>query len=117
MVRSWVKAFAVTFAALVVVARLVAQAPAPQSTPNSPQPLESDPFFDNTKLQTISLTINSRDWQSLIDNYLDNTYYPSDLKWNTTTVRNVGIRSRGNGSRSGVKPGLRGPDQTPVRRR
>ena len=40
-------------------------------------------------------------------NFLSNAYYPADLQWNTTTVRNVGIRSRGNGSRSGFKPGLR----------
>ena len=64
-------------------------------------------FFDDTVVHRIDLLINSRDWQSLIDNYLDNTYYPADFKWRDQTVRNVGIRSRGTGSRSGVKPGLR----------
>jgi spore coat protein CotH len=67
----------------------------------------SDPFFDGTVLHDISLTINSRDWSSLKEHFLDNTYYPCDFKWNGQTVRNVGIRSRGTGSRSGVKPGLR----------
>ena len=55
-------------------------------------------------------TINSKDWQTLKDNYLDNTYYPVDFRWGTNTqqgVRNAGIRSRGTGSRSGEKPGLR----------
>ena len=107
MVRSGVKALGVVLPAVLVAARLVAQAPTSPPTPISPQPLPSDSLFDNTTLHAISLTINSRDWQSLIDNYLDNTYYPADVTVNTAVVRNVGIRSRGNGSRSGTKPGLK----------
>ena len=64
-------------------------------------------FFDDSQVQTIDFTINSRDWQSLKDHYLDNDYYPCDFKWRDQVVRNVGIRSRGTGSRSGAKPGLR----------
>jgi len=67
----------------------------------------ADPFFDGTVLHDIFLTINSRDWSSLKEHFLDNTYYPCDMKWKDQTVRNIGIRSRGTGSRSGVKPGLR----------
>jgi spore coat protein CotH len=67
----------------------------------------ADPLFDGSVLHDIFLTINSRDWSSLKEHFLDNTYYPCDLKWNGQTVRNIGIRSRGTGSRSGVKPGLR----------
>ena len=67
----------------------------------------ADPFFDDSVLHDIFLTINSRDWASLKEHFLDNTYYPGDFKWNGQTVRNIGIRSRGTGSRSGVKPGLR----------
>ena len=33
--------------------------------------------------------------------------YPADLVWNGQTVRNVGIRSRGRGSRNAHKPGLK----------
>ena len=73
----------------------------------TPPPDPSNPFFDDSSVQTINLTINSRDWQSLKDHYLDNTYYQCDMKWKTTTVRGIAIRSRGTGSRSGVKPGLR----------
>lgn len=68
---------------------------------------EDAPFFDDTVLQEIRFTINSKDWQTLKDNYLSNEYYPCDFEWRGTKVRNVGIRSRGTGSRSGVKPGLR----------
>jgi len=67
----------------------------------------ADAFFDDTVLHETRLVINSQDWQSLKDHYLDNTYYPCDFSWREHTVRNVGIRSRGTGSRSGVKPGLR----------
>ena len=64
-------------------------------------------FFDDAVVHEIRLVINSTDWQSLKDHYLDNTYYPCDFRWQGQVVRNVGIRSRGTGSRSGVKPGLR----------
>jgi hypothetical protein len=67
----------------------------------------ADPFFDGSVLHDLFLTINSRDWSSLKEHFLDNTYYPADFRWGSQTVRNIGIRSRGTGSRSGVKPGLR----------
>src|SRR6185295_9891282 len=61
----------------------------------------------DTVVHDIRLTINVRDWESLKVNYLDNTVYPCYFQWTNQTIRNVGIRSRGTGSRSGVKPGLR----------
>ena len=101
-----------TLAAIVVLS-LSATAPVvAQSTPSptpSPAPLPQpwEPFFDDTVVHEIRLAINSRDWQSLQVHYLDNTYYPCDFRWRDQVVRNIGIRSRGTGSRSGVKPGLR----------
>jgi spore coat protein CotH len=80
----------------------LAQVPAPVPAPDI-----TAPFFDDTVLQDIRLSMNSRDWQTLRTNYTLNAYYPADFRWGTTVVRNVGIRSRGNGSRSGIKPGLR----------
>ena len=73
-------------------------------------PVVVDPtaeFFDDSLVHELRLWINSKDWETLKINYLSNAYYPADFQWKTTTVRNVGIRSRGNGSRSGFKPGLR----------
>jgi len=64
-------------------------------------------FFDDSTVQSIYLEINAKDWSTLKTNYLDNSYYPCDFKWNNTTVRNIGIRSRGTGSRNPTKPGLR----------
>ena len=66
-----------------------------------------DDLFNPAVVHDIRLMLHSADWQALKNNFLDNTYYPSDLTWGGVTVRNVGIRSRGLGSRSPVKPGLR----------
>lgn len=76
-------------------------------TGGAPSASSADAFFDDSVLQEIRFTINSKDWQTLKDNYLSNEYYPCDFEWRGQKVRNVGIRSRGNGSRSGIKPGLR----------
>jgi spore coat protein CotH len=64
-------------------------------------------FFDDSVVQSVYLDINAKDWATLKANYLDNSYYPCTFTWNGTTVRNIGIRSRGTGSRNPVKPGLR----------
>jgi spore coat protein CotH len=69
--------------------------------------LPSDALFNDTVLHEVRLDINSRDWQTLKDNYLTNEYYPCDFRWNGQVVRNVGIRSRGQASRSATKPSLR----------
>ena len=68
---------------------------------------ESDLFLDDSAVRDIRLTLNSRDWSALKQNFTENTYYPTALEWQGITIRNVGIRSRGLGSRSGTKPGLR----------
>ena len=67
---------------------------------------QADLFNDST-VQDIHLTVSSRDWEALKAHADENTYYAADLRWRGVTVRNVGIRSRGAGSRNGVKPGLR----------
>src|SRR6185295_2184306 len=97
--------FRLTFTLLVLLA-IPATVSWGQTVPVADPDL-SDPFFDDTVLHDIKLTINVRDWESLKVNYLDNTVYPCYFQWTNQTVRNVGIRSRGTGSRSGIKPGLR----------
>lgn len=67
----------------------------------------ADDLFASQTLQRIDLWVNSTDWAKLKADFQVNTYYPADVVWNGQTVRNVGIRSRGRGSRSGNKPGLR----------
>jgi spore coat protein H len=67
----------------------------------------SDDLFNPEALQRIDLWLNSADWAKLKAAFQENTYYPADMTWNGQTVHNVGIRSRGLGSRSSTKPGLR----------
>ncbi len=69
--------------------------------------LTASDFFNGSVLHRVDLQMNSRDWEKLRANFQLNDYYPADLVWQNQTVRNVGIRSRGTGSRSGTKPGLR----------
>ena len=69
--------------------------------------LTADDLFGSTDLQRLDLFIHSSDWAKLKADFRENTYYPADVTWNGQSVRNVGIRSRGLGSRSGTKPGLR----------
>ena len=64
-------------------------------------------LFNPSVLHRIDIELHSADWAKLKANFQTNDYYPADVIWNGQTVRNVGIRSRGTGSRSGVKPGLR----------
>jgi CotH kinase protein len=66
----------------------------------------ADALFDDSVVHELRLTVNSNDWATLKARYLENTYYTADLRWRDQLVRNVGIRQRGTGSRSPIKPGL-----------
>jgi spore coat protein CotH len=63
-------------------------------------------FFDPNTLQEIRLFIHSKDLALLKEHFDQNTYYPADLQWGTLRVRNVGVRSRGTGSRNANKLGI-----------
>jgi hypothetical protein len=64
-------------------------------------------LFDDSVLHDLQLTVSERDWNDLKAHADQDTYYTADLRWRGVTVRNIGIRSRGNSSRNSVKPGLR----------
>jgi hypothetical protein len=77
---------------------------------SSEVPTRSDPaqdLFDDTVVHDVHLSVSATDWATLLGNFLSNDYYPAQLSWRDNEVWNIGIRSRGNGSRSGAKPGLR----------
>ena len=63
------------------------------------------PFFDDTVVQQINLSVGASDWASLLQNYQADTYYSASFTWNGT-LEVVGIRQHGGGSRSGIKPNL-----------
>jgi spore coat protein H len=71
------------------------------------QELTSDGLFLDTTVHEIRLAMHSEDWSQLQARYLENTFYPADITYDGHTVRNVGVRSRGSGSRDARKPGLR----------
>jgi spore coat protein CotH len=75
------------------------------SLAQAPDP--SDAFFDDRVLHEIRLSIHTKDLQILKDHWQDDTYYPADFRWNNQVVRNVGVRSRGGGSRRPNKLSLR----------
>src|SRR5262245_14493881 len=88
-------------AMLIVVAGLLE--PARARAQNDP----AAALFDDTVVHDIRLTISTRDWDSLKEHFKENTRYPADLRWRDQTARSIAVRSRGNGSRSGSKPGLK----------
>ncbi len=66
-----------------------------------------DALFDNTVVQQIYLTMNSRGLAEMRTNYTSTDYRTADFQWRNIKVRNVGIRVRGQGSRNPIKLGLR----------
>lgn len=63
-------------------------------------------LFDDSQLHTLEIVIHTRDWADLRAHFDQNDHYPADITWNGLRMRNVGVRSRGLGSRSSNKPGL-----------
>lgn len=66
----------------------------------------ADDLFNDQVLHRIDVYIYSKDWLLLKANYLQNTHYPADLRWQGKAVRNAAVRSHGDFTRSGVKPSL-----------
>jgi hypothetical protein len=64
-------------------------------------------LFGSEEVEEIRIFIHPSDWARLKARYLDNEYYPALLEWRSHSIENIGVRSRGNGSRSPVKPSLR----------
>lgn len=64
-------------------------------------------FFDDSRVHKVEIHTATGDWETLRANASENTYYKVTLEWEDKVVENVAIRSRGNGSRNGIKPGLK----------
>jgi spore coat protein CotH len=65
-----------------------------------------DPMFNPNVLHETRIVMDPKDWQSLRDNFRTNQYYAANLSVDNEVVQQVGIRSRGHGSRSGDKPAI-----------
>ena len=81
----------------------------PSATPGPPagQAPSGAPIFNPAGLHEARLDLDPAAWQALRDNYLENQYYAANLTIDGAAVQQVGIRSRGEGSRSEDKPGLK----------
>ena len=66
-----------------------------------------DPIFDQNTLHEVRIEMDPGDWESLRANYLTNQYYAVNISLDNAVVQQVGIRSRGTGSRDAAKPGLK----------
>lgn len=77
------------------------------ATAQTPVVDAASPLFDDTVLHELRVRMNERDWQALVENYDRDDYYPADLVWRDQTIRNIGVRSRGSGSRNPNKLGIK----------
>ncbi len=74
----------------------------------SPRPaVAGDPIFDPLRLHEIKVEIDPADWAALKASFQTNQYYAANVTIDGELVRQIGIRSRGKGSRSGTKPGIK----------
>ena len=64
-------------------------------------------LFNGHVLQRIDLDLHTADWAKLKQDFRSNDYYPADITWNGIKAYNVGVRSRGVGSRNQNKPALK----------
>lgn len=78
----------------------------PPASPGASAP-SGAPIFDASRLHEARIDLDAGAWQALRDNYLDNQYYAANLSIDGVAVAQVGVRSRGEGSRSEEKPGLK----------
>jgi spore coat protein CotH len=69
--------------------------------------LAADPIFEQSVLHETRIVMDPADWTALRQNYLTNQYYAANISLDGEVVLQVGIRSRGSGSRSETKPGLK----------
>jgi spore coat protein CotH len=66
-----------------------------------------DALFDRSRLHDVQITMAEADWTRLRATYQENTNYDATLTIDGETIPNSSIRSRGSGTRNGIKPGLR----------
>jgi len=83
------------------------------SSPEAPTPTLAPgvsggaPIFDPSILHEAKLDLDPAAWRALRDDFQSNQYYAANLAVDGVAVLQVGIRSRGDGSRSEEKPGLK----------
>jgi hypothetical protein len=82
-------------------------APSEAPEPGVTLPPAGAPIFDSSVLHEARLDLDPAAWQALRVNFQSNQYYAANLTVDGVAVLQVGIRSRGDGSRREEKPGLK----------
>lgn len=62
-----------------------------------------DELFDTTYVHTINIDVDESSWQDMLDNAQSEEYISCDITIDGSTVKNVGIRPKGNTSLTNVK--------------
>lgn len=58
--------------------------------------------IDKDSVMTVEITADSAEWQTMLDTASDKEYIPADITINGTTIKNVGIKPKGNSSLKAV---------------
>jgi len=58
--------------------------------------------IDKTQIMTFEISVDETNWQTMLDNAKDEKYISADVIINGTTIKNVGIRPKGNSSLSQI---------------
>ncbi len=84
-----------------------ATSPSDPGVAPTPAPIAgSAPIFNQQVLHEARLDLDPSAWEALRRNYLSNQYYSANFSVDGVAVSQVGVRSRGSGSRDPGKPGL-----------
>jgi spore coat protein CotH len=73
---------------------------------SAPSSRAADPIFSQGTLHEFRIVMDPADWKSLRQNFFGNQYYAANISVDGEVLEQVGVRSRGKGSRNGEKPGL-----------
>ena len=66
------------------------------------QPAYENKLFDTSKVHSINIVVKESDWENLLDNALAKEYIPCSVVIDGETVKNVGIRTKGNSTLASI---------------
>jgi spore coat protein CotH len=66
------------------------------------QPAYENNLFDTSKVHSINIVVKESDWENLLDNALAKEYIPCSVVIDGETVKNVGIRTKGNSTLASI---------------
>lgn len=103
-----VPAAALLLSGILTACGAATEGPSSPSGGGSGSPLPPVPsIFDPNRLHEVRIDIDPADWRALQENFRGNDYYAANVELDGARLSQVGIRSRGSGSRNPDKPGLR----------